>query len=215
VARPRPIPVCPSALAAALIGVGVGCASAGSIPEPAPAVEAYARAVEAGDADAVYALMSQESRRALSLGELRDILAQQRVELGAHAKALRNPDRALRTRAQLRYPDGELVSLDWVEGEFRVAAADALPAAARTPAQALGQLRRVLARRSYAGLLRVLTPRTRSSLEGDLRSLVDGLNTPEALPIDVVGDKASVLVPGGHRVELRREDGVWQVDDFD
>jgi len=202
-------------LGALLLGVVAGCASAGSIPEPALTVDAYARAVEAGDAEAVYAMMSEESRRAISLGELRSIMKEERAELGAHAQGMRHPDRAVRTRAQLRYPDGELVSLELVDGEFRVTAADALPAAARTPAQALDQLRRVLARRSYAGLLRVLSPRTRSGLEGDLRSLVDGLDTPEALPIDVVGDKATVVVPGGHRVELRREDGVWQVDDFD
>ena len=202
-------------LGALLPCVAAGCANAGSIPEPALTVEAYARAVEAGDADAVYAMMSEESRRAISLGELRSIMGEERAELGAHAKAVRSPERTLRTRAELRYPDGELASLELVDGEFRLTAADALPAAARTPAQALGQLRRVLARRSYAGLLRVLSPRTRSSLEGDLRSLVDGLDAPEALPIDVVGDKATVLVPGGHRVELRREDGVWQVDDFD
>ena len=187
----------------------------GSIPEPAPAVERYAQAVESGDADAVYGMMSEQSRRALSLGELRRIMAAERAELGEHAKAVRNPDRTVRTRAQLRYPDGELISLDLVDGEFRLGAAEALPAAARTPAQALGQLRRVLARRSYAGLMRVLSPATRSAIEGDLRSLVIGLEHPEGLEVTVAGDVATVQIPGGHEVKLRREAGVWHVEDFD
>ncbi|MBW2522603.1 MAG: hypothetical protein JRI23_00440 [Deltaproteobacteria bacterium] len=205
--------------AAVTLGVGLaalaGCAREGAVPDPEPAVERYAEALQAGDAEALYALMSDESRQTISRAELRRILKDQRRELAAHAGALRAPGREIAARAEVRYDDGEVVTLDLVDGAFRVTAADALPAAARTPAQALGQLRRVLARRSYAGLLRVLSPRTRGAVEGDLRSLVEGLSAPEALPIEVVGDTATVEVPGGHRVELRREEGVWVVDDFD
>ena len=88
-------------------------------------------------------------------------------------------------------------------------------AARSTPEAALDQLRRVLARRSYAGLLRVLTPRTRAMIEQDLRSLVDGLDKPDTLAVHVAGDSATVIVPGGHHVRLRRDGGVWRVDDFD
>jgi hypothetical protein len=207
--------VLPALATAALALLVAACASSGTIPEPEPVVAAYAKALEAGDVETLYAMMSNESRRALSLADLKRILAEQRSELGEHAKALSKPERTVRTRAELRYQDGEVVSLELVDGSFRLTAADALPAAARTPAQALEVLRRVLARRSYAGLMRVLSPRTRSAVEGDLRSLVEGLDAPDALPVDVVGDKATVRVPGGHRVELRREDGVWHVDDFD
>jgi hypothetical protein len=195
--------------------LALGCARQGSVPEPEPVVDAYAQALESGDAEAIHGMMSEESRRALSRQELERILRDQRQELSDHASALQASEREITARAQLRYADGETVTLDLVDGEFRVTAADALPAAARTPAQALGQLRRVLARRSYAGLLRVLTARTRNAIEGDLRSLVEGLNSPESLNIEIVGDTATVIVPGGHRVELRREDGVWHVDDFD
>src|SRR5690606_38469092 len=114
----------------------------------------------------------------------------------------------------VRYDDGEVVTLDLEEGGFRVTAADALPAAAKTPEQALGQLRRVLARRSYAGLLRVLSPRTRAAIEQDLRTLVDGLEEPDSLDVEIVGDRATVTVPGGHHVILQRQDGVWHVDDW-
>jgi len=31
----------------------------------------------------------------------------------------------------------------------------------------------------------------------------------------VTGDAATVSVPGGHSVKLKREGGVWRVDDFD
>jgi hypothetical protein len=70
-------------------------------------------------------------------------------------------------------------------------------------------------RRSYVGLMRVLSPATRAAVEADLRSLVTGLDHPETLPVENVGDTAQVTVPGGHHVRLRRESGIWRVEDFD
>jgi len=184
------------------------------MPEPDPVVDAYAAAVRAGDADAIYRMMSAESRRATSRDEIARVLKEQRAELTLHAEAIAAKERVVTARAEVRYDDGEVVSLDLDDGQFKVTAADALPAAAKTPEQALSQLRGVLARRSYAGLLRVLSPRTRAAMEQDIRTLVEGLNEPESLQIEVVGDAATVTVPGGHQVKLRREDGVWHVDDF-
>ncbi len=206
----------PRSIALAVIAAAVAaCAQHTGIPEPKAVVVAYAEAIARGDANAIYELMSDESRRAISRDELSRVLKEQRGELGKHAKALSSSEWAITARAEVRYRDGEVVSLDLNDGRFGVTAADALPAAARSPSQALGQLRRMLARRSYSGLLRVLSPRTRAAIERDLRSLVEGLSEPESLEVEVVGDAATVVVPGGHQVRLRREDGVWYVDDFD
>ena len=48
-----------------------------------------------------------------------------------------------------------------------------------------------------------------------LRALMDGLTEPATLPVKANGDAAVVSIPGGHQVKLRREDGVWRVEDFD
>ncbi len=197
-----------------LLLLACGCASSATVPPPEPTVARYADALKRGDADALYGLLSAESKRAISKGELARILKEQKDELAAHAAEIGSSERSIDAHARVRYADGEVVALDLVGGRFRIAAADALPAAARTPSQALGQLRSVLARRSYAGLLRVMSPKTRAAMEHDLRALVEGLTEPEALQIDVVGDAATVTVPGGHEVRLRREDGVWHIDDF-
>jgi hypothetical protein len=45
--------------------------------------------------------------------------------------------------------------------------------------------------------------------------MVDGLSEPGTLPVQVNGDAAVVAVPGGHQVKLKREGGVWRVEDFD
>jgi hypothetical protein len=63
--------------------------------------------------------------------------------------------------------------------------------------------------------MRVLSPATRAAVEADLRSLVSGLEKPETLQVQTNGDSATVQVPGGHRVRLKREGGIWRVDDFD
>lgn len=63
--------------------------------------------------------------------------------------------------------------------------------------------------------MRVLTPSTRAAIEHDLRSLVSGLERPETLHVQINGDAATVSVPGGHQVKLKRDAGVWRVEDFD
>ena len=134
---------------------------------------------------------------------MRRIVADEKAELVDQSKAVhRAPGWWCKSRARVRFADGEdatLVVDD--EGAFRIATADALPAGARSPEQALEQLRRVLARRSYAGLMRVLSPATRSAIESDLRSLVIGLEHPEGLEVNVAGDAATVQNPRGSRGE--------------
>ncbi len=204
----RPHPLC----LALLFSWGCGL---GSIPEPKEAALAYADAAKSGDADALYAMLSADGKKALTPEEVKKLVVDQKAELAERAAGVAAPGVRFKTEARLAYGDGEEAALALEDGEFRISAGDALPAAARTPAEALDQLRRVLARRSYAGLVRVLLPRSRAAIEEDLRTLVEGLEQPSGLEIDVTGDVATVEVPGGHFVRLRREGGVWQIEDFD
>jgi len=186
-----------------------------TVPDPRHAAAAYADAAARGDADAIYAMLDSSSRRAMTQQDVRQMVSQERAELADQAKAIRSPQAEVKAFARVRFADGEDAVLEVRNGRFLVASADALPSGARTPSQALGDLRRVLARRSYAGLMRVLTQSTRSSMENDLRSLVEGLENPEALDVQQTGDQAVVHVPGGHVVKLRREAGTWRVEDID
>jgi hypothetical protein len=136
-----------------------------------------------------------------------------RRELEAQGRALRAPGGTVEARAQVLLADGSEVELSLEDGGFYVDAAATLPSAARTPAQALDGLRRALSRRSYPALLRVLSVEARSAVERDLRALVQGLEDPAALDVRVNGDRADIELPGGHSVSLKREDGVWRVED--
>ncbi len=186
------------------------------MPDPRAAADVYADAASRGDADAIYDMLDEDARRALTREDVRKLVADQRKELADQAKAIRSTEARVQASARIRFADGEDAVLDLSEsGHFLVASADALPAGARTPTQALDQLRHVLARRSYAGLLRVLSTPTRSAMENDLRSLVEGLENPEELDVQQSGETATVRVPGGHLILLRREGGTWRIDDID
>lgn len=204
-------------LAGFVVGIGAslaGCA-AGTIPDPHDALADYADAAARGDSAAIYAMLSESSRRSLTAADVKRMVADEREELKEQAQALEAPELSVTTRAVVRYADGETAALTIEHGELRIQAVDALPMGARTPTEALGALRKVLARRSYAGLMRVLSPTTRAAIEADLASLVEGLRAPEGLTVDVAADRATVQIPGGHEVRLRREAGLWLVDDFD
>lgn len=194
--------------------LGASCGPA-NVLDPAPAVRAYADALRRGDGKAVYAMMSERSRRELRPEDVDRMLKEQRAELEAQAKAITGAYAELRASAVVRFADGDAITLDLENGRFRVSSADGLPPLARTPEQALGQLGKALARRSYSALLRALSPATQSAIEADLRSLVQGLAHPEGLDVQVSGDIAHVRIPGGHVARLRREGGVWRVEDFD
>lgn len=191
-----------------------GCAPSG-VPDPRIAARAYTAAAIRGDAIALFAMMTATSRQARSREDTRKLVNDESAELAEQGRDLQSPDVRVEATARLRYADGEEAALELREGRYWVTAAGALPGGGRTPEEALEQLRRVLARRSYSALMRVLSPATRAAVESDMRTLVDGLSAPGTLPVQVLGDAAVVPVPGGHLVKLKREAGVWRIEDFD
>jgi hypothetical protein len=197
-----------------MVGAAGGCAPR-SVPDPRAAMHAYAAAASRGDSEAIYGLLSSSSRRAFSRQQIRAIVADERAELSEHARDLEHGEVRIEASARLRFADGEEAALDLRNGRYGVTSAGTLPGGGRTPQETLDQLRRALARRSYAGLIRVLSTATRAAMERDVRDLVEGLSEPSELLVPVTGDEARVPVPGGHMVTLKREAGIWRVQDFD
>jgi hypothetical protein len=190
-----------------------GCARQ-RVSDPGVAVAAYAAAARRGDADAIYSLLSRRAQADLGRAGTRQKVKDARRELATQADYLARPGVEVEVAAVIRYDDGEQAELGLESGLFRVGSASALPAAARTPAEALAGLRQALARRSYVALVRVLSAETRGALESDMGSIVDGLQDPETLDVQVSGDDAEVELPSGHSVRLKREAGVWRVEDL-
>jgi hypothetical protein len=199
--------------AAATVAV-LGCAGS-ALPDPRGALAEYARAAERNDATAVHALLTEDARRAYGLAGTQKLLNEGRGEIVGQARAMASPTATVRAVAEVRYVDGEVSVLVIEDGRYRISGAAGLPAGARTPSQALGDLRGALSRRSYPALVRLLSSETRTALEGDVKALVSGLERPDTLSVKVHGETAEVEVPGGHKVLLKREAGVWRVFDLD
>lgn len=198
-----------------LLASGGLFACGGAVPDAKQAAATYADAAEKGDADALWGMLSEEGKKATTKEALREKIAASRAELADAAKAVRASGTRVEATAKLRFQDGEYASLVLRDGHYWVGTAGALPGGALSPEEALDHLRRALARRSYPALLRVLRPETRAAVEADLRSMVEGLEAPETLDVKQTGDNATVVVPGGHVVKLRRDDGVWHIEEFD
>ncbi len=199
----------------ALLALAALAACSRAVPDPRDAARVYAEAATRGDVDALYAMMTPASQKERTRDDFRRMVTETRSELAEQATAIMSPEARIEALAKFRFADGEEVALDLHAGRYGMAASGALPGGGRTPAQTLDQLRRVLARRSYAGLLRVLTPATRTAIEQDLRNLVEGLERSETLSVQVSGETATVAVPGGHHVRLRRDGAIWRVETFD
>jgi hypothetical protein len=197
-----------------LAGLAVGCAAA-RMPDPKLTAARYAEAARAGDSERIYALLSGQAQRDFGRQGTRQLVEQSKAELARQGALLLQPGARVEALAEIRFEDGESALLELEDGAFRLSSLGTVPSLARSPAEALGDFRRALARRSYPALLGVLSLETRSALEGDLRSLVEGLENPETLEVKISGDNAVVVVPGGHQVKLRREAGVWRIQDFD
>jgi hypothetical protein len=201
--------------ASALLALGAVSCARQALPDPRAAAQRWAAAVEAGDEQAMYELLAAPARKAHGQAGVARLLASDRRELVALAHAGAAPSAALETSAGVAFDDDRTARVVLEDGQFRVAAAGALPAGAANPRDALRELREVLTQRSFAGLLRVLTRESARSLDGGLEDLVGALAESSSVEIDIEGRRATALLPGGHTVTLEREDGIWRVKEFD
>jgi hypothetical protein len=206
------VPLTARFVALALVVGGCGHST---LPSPQTTIDAYVRATKRGDHKALHALLAERDRIRLSVNDVSMIARENSAELRTEATKFDGRGVITEATAEIAFEDGERVTLDLERGQFQIGSVGTLPGGSASPNQAIAELRRALARRSYPALLRVLSPKARRIMEDMLRSLVTGLAHPEPLPIVENGDTAKVRVPGGHLVKLRREGNEWHVDSFE
>jgi hypothetical protein len=191
-----------------------GCARTG-LPDPRIAARHWSEALQHRDPDAVRALLTASARRAFNADDVRQVLARDGQDLLALAQGASAAGARVETHARVAYHEEQAALLVWEDGDYRIEAAGALPARADSPVDALQELRAVLSRRSYPGLLRILTRDAAQSTSALLNGMLDALVDPASAEIEVDGRRATAHLPGGHVIKLEREDGTWRIRDID
>lgn len=200
-------------LAIALL-VSIGCAATAPVTPPQTTVDRVLKAVDAGNADATYALLSTERRGEVDAEQFKARFADTRVELTERAHQIRETGATAEAEATVELDNGETVKLVLEDGQWRIAAGLLDATALRTPVDAVQTLRRVLLRRDLGGLLSLLTREERASWEAALGSVIESTADPLDWETEIAGDEATVRTSGGGVIVLRRESGRWRVQDI-
>jgi hypothetical protein len=210
-----------------------GCSP--SLQNPHSTLRAYASAVEDGDAEEAYALLSTEAQRSISLDAFRRMVRDNPAEAKDLARALARPSSDPIVTASVTTAQGDEVVLVFEDGRWKLDASSVDLYGQATPRQAVRGFVRALERRRYDILLRFvpdakktgdasLPPldekRLRESWEGpqhdDLQRIAQGLKAAlaAAAPIEETSDHASMPYGTQGTLQLVREHGVWKIETF-
>ncbi len=193
------------------VGLLAGCQPSTGV---ASAVDDYRQAIETKDAAQLHRMLTQADQVRMAKEDIGEKLHDQSKEMAGLARALRTPV-AVEVHAHLTYVNGAVSEMVWEDGRFRLMSLGGLPAGATTPEDALADLRGVLLARSYPALLRALTAESRRSIDSDLAALAKGLESPSAVNVQRMGDRAVATTPSGHTIRLRKELEGWKIEDFE
>jgi hypothetical protein len=89
-----------------LLALGASACVRESVPDPRSAAAAYAEAAARGDAAAIYAMLDNESRRSMTVDDVRKMVQLERAELADQAKAIRSPQAEVKAMARVKFADG-------------------------------------------------------------------------------------------------------------
>jgi hypothetical protein len=191
-----------------------GCGGSQALRPAHDTARAYADAVRRGDAEAVYALLDEETRASLTLDDLRAQMAEAPEELREQAAAVEaalGDPQLVETRASVPLRTGQHAVLV-IEGErWRLVGTLLDAVSLATPEDAVMAFRSALERRSLSSIGRILARAPRAEIDAQIeRFLLDTEDQP-ALDVDIQGNEATVRTASGRVIRMVREAGEWHV----
>jgi hypothetical protein len=195
---------------------------------PADTLEAYARALEQGQAEKAYALLSDEAKKTITFEAFQRMLKENPDEVRDIAAALSRPSGLPLVRATVTAPTGETLLLVYEDGKWRVDGSAIDLYSQATPEAAVRAFIRAFNNRRYDVLMRFVPESKAEGLDADkLKKAWEGEQREEmerltqaleaALPtakIERIGDRATMAYGAGGTVEFVREAGVWKIEEF-
>jgi hypothetical protein len=193
---------------------------------PLGAIDAYVAALEVGDYDKAYDLMSDAYKRDHTREEYVRMMKENPSDVRETAKRLKKGRKNVAVTAVYTYDDlRDEMKLVEEDGRWRIASdpLDFYPQ--DTPRACLRSFLRAVELRRYDVLVRFVPKdyamteeQIRAQFEGeqkqDVADLVAKLRGAIDNKIDVEGDQARMLYGDNKEVLFRREDGVWKIEDF-
>lgn len=189
-------------------------------PSPAEALVRVARALGGDDPQAAYQLLDEPTRTQLPYKvfeeRFRDTAPERRAQAAALTRRARGP---LQTTAVISFSDGTQLALERAPGPLRPYLLRDLRlegAQARSPEEALQLLVAAAEARSYAAVLRLLTPAQRQAIEAELRERVEKLRgaLQRRQALDIKGDRARLQYDPRFYIDLKKERDGWRVQDL-
>jgi hypothetical protein len=208
------------------LGAGPGCLSRVSTPKAT--LRSYLGALQAGDYERAYQLMSRSFRKEFDRDEYINHHRRNPKEIQQTVAELKKGPSRLKVQADYAYGDGNRIHLEMEKGVWRIALDPVVFYSQRSPREALRSFVRAMERRRYAIVLkfvpnqwaRVMTVKdiqrlfSKEQME-PTEQLLRNLKANLANKIEVKGDEAFMLYGDRFQVKFLREDGIWKIVDAD
>lgn len=206
----------------------LGCTPAPA-SSPRGAVDEYASAISDGRWSDAYALLSVETRAALSLKDFQSLAKRNEAELQALVRGLRQQAAPPLVTAQVRTKNGEVLTLRYEEGAWRIDAEAIDLYSQREPRVALASFVRAYDHGRYDVLLRfipddqtdgldeaVLRDAWEGEMQVEMEQTVEALRVAlETAELELLGDRATLSYGAGGTAELIFERGAWKIENFE
>jgi hypothetical protein len=205
-----------------------GCGAGAQPPGPEQTLQRYASAVKAGNAEAAYALLSDDAKKTLSFDAFQRMLKENPEDVRALADALSRPGEVLEVTARITTPDGDTLDLVYENGAWRadISAIDLYSQS--TPPAALQAFVRAFEARRYDVMMRFVPYNKREGLdqkklqqawEGEqkqeMERLVQALKAGlSSARFETIGNRATVVYGAGATVQMLEEGGVWKIEEL-
>lgn len=212
----------------AAVGLALATAACGgpSATRPLGAVDAYTKALEVGDYDRAYDLMSDRYKKEHTRAEFIRMMRESPRDVRETATRLKSGKRQIDVRATFVYDDlrDELVLVEQ-DGDWRIDSNPLDYYPQDTPRAALRSFIRAVELKRYDVLVRfvpkayAMNPeQIKAEFEGDraqdIADLLTKLRGAVDNPIQVEGDQARLQYGDRQEIVFKKEEGLWKIDDF-
>jgi len=196
----------------AALGALAFAACAHTPPPPRTALESWRAALQRGDAQAAWSLLSAEERRRTPLDEFRRRWEAASDERRALAAALAKAP-APTLSAQVTQ-DGRSLAVVAEGTAWRIVAPRSAELGGATPADLLARIVAAFERRDADAIVRLFADPLRSAVERELAERLEGLRSLSRQPVTPDATRLRLRYGGRYYIELVKEGGTWLISDL-